>query len=267
MSGLIGQFQVGSTQTATRLRARIAKGGAARLPAAGESLGRAKDGTALSGERPSAESRKARVRPAASLQRRRRTARPAATNGVGRSSEPLRESRLIANTRGPRRGAAEKRRTHMAENGKTDGAAAREMITFLIGAQEFCIDVMSVREIRVWTPATPVAHAPSFLCGVINLRGKRPADHRLRGAARPPADQAEHPTRHPGRPDPQSGDRPVGRGRVRDSDDRRGSHPADARGRLAVAKDFVSGFVAIDGRMISLIALDAILPRSERDAA
>src|ERR1700682_3157607 len=52
-----------------------------------------------------------------------------------------------------------------------DGAASREMITFLIGRQEFCVDVMSVREIRVWTPATPVAHAPSFVCGVINLRG------------------------------------------------------------------------------------------------
>ena len=59
----------------------------------------------------------------------------------------------------------------MAEIGKTEGPAAREMLTFLIGAQEFCIDVMSVREIRVWTPATPVAHAPSFVCGVINLRG------------------------------------------------------------------------------------------------
>ena len=45
------------------------------------------------------------------------------------------------------------------------------MITFLIGSQEFCIDVMVVREIRVWTPATPVAHAPDFMCGVINLRG------------------------------------------------------------------------------------------------
>ena len=59
----------------------------------------------------------------------------------------------------------------MAEIDKTDGAAAREMITFLIGIQEFCIDVMLVREIRGWTPATPVAHAPGFVSGVINLRG------------------------------------------------------------------------------------------------
>src|SRR5271154_1820041 len=56
-------------------------------------------------------------------------------------------------------------------NSKKDGAKSREMITFLVGAQEFCIDVMSVREIRVWTPATPIAHAPSYVAGVINLRG------------------------------------------------------------------------------------------------
>ena len=33
------------------------------------------------------------------------------------------------------------------------------------------------------------------------------------------------------------------------------------------AKDFVSGIVATEGRMISLIALDAILPQSEQEAA
>ena len=49
------------------------------------------------------------------------------------------------------------------------GAKTREMITFLVGGQEFGIDVMSVREIRVWTPATPIAHAPSYVVGMINL--------------------------------------------------------------------------------------------------
>src|SRR5258708_23426624 len=71
----------------------------------------------------------------------------------------------------PGGGGRNNRRSDMAEISKTDGAAAREMVTFLIGSQEFCIDVMVVREIRVWAPATPVAHAPGFVCGVINLRG------------------------------------------------------------------------------------------------
>ncbi|HEX4767582.1 MAG TPA: chemotaxis protein CheW, partial [Lichenihabitans sp.] len=41
----------------------------------------------------------------------------------------------------------------MERHSKTDGTGARELITFLIGAQEFCVDIMSVREIRGWTPA------------------------------------------------------------------------------------------------------------------
>ena len=48
---------------------------------------------------------------------------------------------------------------------------ASEFIAFAVGEQEFCIDVMSVREIRGWTPATPLPHSQSFVRGVINLRG------------------------------------------------------------------------------------------------
>ena len=49
--------------------------------------------------------------------------------------------------------------------------AKREMISFRTGAQEFCVDIQDVREIRGWTPATPMPHAPEFVRGVINLRG------------------------------------------------------------------------------------------------
>ncbi|KAA0699488.1 chemotaxis protein CheW [Neorhizobium sp. P12A] len=49
---------------------------------------------------------------------------------------------------------------------------ARELIAFRIGDQEFCVDIMSVREIRGWTPATAMPHAPSYMKGVINLRGE-----------------------------------------------------------------------------------------------
>lgn len=47
----------------------------------------------------------------------------------------------------------------------------RELIAFRIGDQEFCVNIMSVREIRGWTQATPLPHAPSYMIGVINLRG------------------------------------------------------------------------------------------------
>lgn len=47
----------------------------------------------------------------------------------------------------------------------------RELVTFRVGNQDFCIDIMLVREIRGWTPATILPHAPSYVLGVINLRG------------------------------------------------------------------------------------------------
>lgn len=47
----------------------------------------------------------------------------------------------------------------------------RELIAFRIGYQEFCVNVMSVREIRGWTPATAMPHSPGYMKGVINLRG------------------------------------------------------------------------------------------------
>lgn len=46
-----------------------------------------------------------------------------------------------------------------------------EIITLALKGVEFCLDIRSVREIRGWTPATPVPHAPPYLKGVINLRG------------------------------------------------------------------------------------------------
>jgi purine-binding chemotaxis protein CheW len=47
----------------------------------------------------------------------------------------------------------------------------RELIAFRIGDQEFCVNIMSVREIRGWTPATAMPHSPAHMKGVINLRG------------------------------------------------------------------------------------------------
>ena len=53
----------------------------------------------------------------------------------------------------------------------SSNSAVRELISFQIGAQEFCVDIMSVREIRGWAPATAIPRAPSYIRGVINLRG------------------------------------------------------------------------------------------------
>ncbi|MDO5528118.1 MAG: chemotaxis protein CheW [Paracoccus sp. (in: a-proteobacteria)] len=46
-----------------------------------------------------------------------------------------------------------------------------ELLSFRLGEQEYCVDIMSVREIRGWTKATPLPFAPPHVRGVINLRG------------------------------------------------------------------------------------------------
>jgi len=47
----------------------------------------------------------------------------------------------------------------------------REVVAFRVAGQDFCIDIMSVREIRGWTETTILPHAQRFVKGVINLRG------------------------------------------------------------------------------------------------
>lgn len=46
-----------------------------------------------------------------------------------------------------------------------------ELLSFRLGDQEYCLDIMSVREIRGWSGATPLPFAPAHVKGVINLRG------------------------------------------------------------------------------------------------
>lgn len=46
-----------------------------------------------------------------------------------------------------------------------------ELISVRIGEQDYAIDIMAVREIRGWTAATPLPHAPPHVLGMMNLRG------------------------------------------------------------------------------------------------
>lgn len=52
-----------------------------------------------------------------------------------------------------------------------NAARSIELLTFRIAEQEYALDIMSVREIRGWTHATPLPYAPNYMKGVINLRG------------------------------------------------------------------------------------------------
>lgn len=59
----------------------------------------------------------------------------------------------------------------MTDNDAMDRDHEHEFVAFRIGEQEYCIDIMSVREIRGWTVETRLPSVPDFVRGVINLRG------------------------------------------------------------------------------------------------
>lgn len=46
-----------------------------------------------------------------------------------------------------------------------------EIIAFRLQGQEFCVMTRTIREIRGWSPSTPVPRSPHEMLGVINLRG------------------------------------------------------------------------------------------------
>jgi purine-binding chemotaxis protein CheW len=50
-------------------------------------------------------------------------------------------------------------------------AATAEFLTFRLGAEEYGIDILRVQEIRSYEVPTRIANAPSFIKGVVNLRG------------------------------------------------------------------------------------------------
>lgn len=152
--------------------------------------------------------------------------------------------------------------------GTSQGAAAgRELVVFRIATQEFSIDIQSVREIRGWTPATELPHAPSYVRGVVNLRG----------AILPIVDLAARlgmPTAAPTVRNViivvQAGAKIVGL-LVDAVCDILTVADADIQPTPEVASEFAARFVrgvlGIDGRMISLISVDDILPQREANAA
>jgi purine-binding chemotaxis protein CheW len=46
-----------------------------------------------------------------------------------------------------------------------------ECLTFRLGAEEYGIEILKVQEIRGYEQPTRIANAPSFIKGVVNLRG------------------------------------------------------------------------------------------------
>ena len=155
----------------------------------------------------------------------------------------------------------------MAEPVSQSTFERREFIAFCIGEQEFCVDIMSVREIRGWSPATPLPQTPEYMRGVINLRG----------AVLPIMDLACRLGLASNEPSARSviivvrmGERTIGLlvDAVSDilsvTQDLIQTTPDVACDKV---KNFVRGLITMEGRMISEIANERLLPELEALAA
>ena len=142
-----------------------------------------------------------------------------------------------------------------------------QLLCVRVGDQEFALSIRAIREIRGWITSTPLPHAPSYIKGMINLRGSVLAiidlAERLGLPSVPPHSTSvvvviEH------------GERVVGLlvDAVSDILTTHDNHiqPApDVASELV--RSFVKGLLPVDGRMISLISLDHVLPAAELEAA
>lgn len=143
----------------------------------------------------------------------------------------------------------------------------RELIAFRLGSQEFCVDIMSVRDLRGWTPATSLPHAPGYVRGVINLRGSVLPIVDLAVRLGFPASE---PTARHVIIVAQVGDKVLGLLVDAVSDiltvtDTEIQPTPDVASDLA--RTFVNGVLAVQGRMLSVIGLENVLPEPVREAA
>lgn len=149
----------------------------------------------------------------------------------------------------------------------TEESKRREVVSFRVGPQEFCVDIMSVREIRGWSHATPLPHAPSYVRGLINLRGTVlpviDMSERLGLGAAEAAQRRVNivvwiGTRLVGLlVDAVCDIIEVGEGVVKPVPDLCGDS----------VQAFASGILTVDDRMICLIALDRLVPELDSSAA
>lgn len=148
-----------------------------------------------------------------------------------------------------------------------DGTDGSEFVTFFVGEQEYCIDIMSLREIRGWSAETALPDAPHYVRGVINLRG----------SVLPIIDLAKRLDLVPEEPSERSvvmitqiGSQIVGL--LADAvSDILTIDPSIIQETPAMNSDtnlsFVKGLLAIENRMISVIALENIIGSVEKIAA
>ena len=144
-------------------------------------------------------------------------------------------------------------------------SSAIASVSFAIGNDQYCVDIMAVREIKGWTAVTHLPKQPDYVRGVLNLRGVMVpiVDLRCRFGQGLTEATAMHVVIVV-----QAGSRLVGllADQVLDivSFDAADIQPVP---RIAEASrvDFLSGLVTVEGQMIALIDLPSLLSLSNVD--
>ena len=62
--------------------------------------------------------------------------------------------------------------TAVSGNAVKQDKAAGEYLTFVLGTEEYGIEILKVQEIRGYDSVTRIANTPDFIKGVVNLRGR-----------------------------------------------------------------------------------------------
>lgn len=145
--------------------------------------------------------------------------------------------------------------------------AVKELLAFRVAGQDYAVDIMMVREIRSSTVATSLPRAPAYVRGVINLRGMvlPILDLARRLGIGEESDLARNVTI------------------VVDHDGRSFGLMVDAVSDIiAIRSDtlqrppslasesepgFVSALAIVDGKMIRILELEAVIPRPSQEAA
>src|SRR6202789_1310408 len=139
-----------------------------------------------------------------------------------------------------------------------------QLLCVRLGDQEFALSIRAIREIRGWISSTPLPHAPSYIKGMINLRGSVLAmidlAERLGLPSVPPNTTSvvvviEH------------GERVVGllvdavSDIITATEDMR--HPAPEIARAA-SREYVEGLLMRDKQIISVLSIPAVMPKDTR---
>ena len=61
--------------------------------------------------------------------------------------------------------------THFSSTASATSDQGRQYLTFLVGNEEYGMDILKVQEIKGFAPPTSVPNTPAYIRGVMNLRG------------------------------------------------------------------------------------------------